>query len=240
MIGSMSCRGCTYSGAPHNEDCPEASANKHHSVDGKAPRKYYPELSLDQNKSLVAWFSEQNRNAFVRLITDCPREFEHAQGSTYNHQAWDGGYKDHVVETLNIAHWLYVNSPRALPFKLSEALEVMFLHDLEKPFKQFPNAPTIIGSWAQLELDLHYDHMESFRVALSPKQFRREFRNQLIRKYGIQLTDAQENALRYVEGVPDSEYTPKERIMEELAAFCHCCDILSARLWHNYGQTGAW
>jgi len=42
---------------------------------------------------------------------------------------------------------------------------------------------------------------------------------------------------QYVEGVPDSEYTPGERTMGELAAFCHCCDIISARLWHDKGRS---
>jgi hypothetical protein len=29
VIGHISCRGCTYAGHPHNEDCPEALHNKY-------------------------------------------------------------------------------------------------------------------------------------------------------------------------------------------------------------------
>lgn len=157
---------------------------------------------------------------FQKLLKDHAEKFEIARGSSHNHQAWDGGYLDHVVETLNIAFWLVTTSPRPLPFSLSDALEVMFLHDLEKPWKHTKY------------------HNET--LSLTSKSERRAFRDMLIQQYGIQLSDEQRNALRYVEGVPDSEYTPGKRTMGELAALCHCCDILSARLWHDKGAEGAW
>jgi len=233
MIGHASCRGCMYSGHPHNEDCPKAMHNKYQPVDGVAPTAYY-HLS-----ELFRYLPEDKRDAFEKLLDDHRSLFYSAKGSSGNHQAWEGGYIGHIVETMNIAKWLYRTSPRTLPFKLADALEIMFLHDLEKPFKESPDTPTLIGSWNLLLTMANYDQ-GGIRVSLSPKQFRREFRNQLICKYGIQLSPEQENALRYVEGVPDSEYTPHERTMNELAAFCHCCDILSARLWFDRGLEGVW
>jgi hypothetical protein len=140
-----------------------------------------------------------------------------AQGSSHNHQAWEGGYRDHVTETMNIAFWLYVTSPRLFPFSLSDALEVMFLHDIEKPFA------------TQLKAAGKYT-----------KADRKQYRADFIREHGIVLSPEQENALQYVEGVPDSEYTPGERTMNELAGFCHCCDILSARVWHDRGHEHGW
>jgi len=232
MIGHISCDGCTYSGHPHNEDCPEASHNK------------YPDRSFSKHKyydlhSLMKEMSALNFEELMKLLNDHRKLMATAMGSSKNHQAWEGGYLAHIVECLNIAVWLYDTSPRRLPFARCHALEVLFLHDLEKPFKQFPDAGTPIGSWAQLEPLSHYNQ-GGVQINLNSKQFRKEFRNQLIRKYGIQLSDAQWNALAYVEGVPDSEYSPGERTMGELAAFCHCCDILSARLWYDEGKTGAW
>lgn len=167
-----------------------------------------------------------NHECYERIIGDHSVSFVDAAGSSHNHQAWKGGYLDHVVETMNIACQLYqtLNTARRLPFELHEALEVMFLHDLEKPFKvgkllvfQNPNN----GQQQQIE---------------ATKANRKALRADLIDKYGIQLTQEQRNALQYVEGVPDSQYTPGERTMGELAAFCHCCDILSARLWHDKGH----
>lgn len=137
-----------------------------------------------------------------------------AMGSNHNHQAWVGGYLDHVRETMNVAIWLYETSPRDLPFTLGDALLVMLLHDAEKPFKG------VYGPWPT-------------------KQDRRDFRDSLIRNSGIVLTQEQENALRYVEGEYD-DYSNTERKMGELAAFCHCCDILSARLWHDKGRERDW
>lgn len=167
-----------------------------------------------------------NREAYERIIADNTVAFVEAFGSSHNHQAWKGGYLDHVVETMNIACQLYqtLNAARKLPFQLHEALEVMFLHDLEKPFKDgklliFNNPAN--GTHMQIE---------------ATKANRKALRADLIDKYGIQITTDQRNALEYVEGVPDSKYTPGERTMGELAAFCHCCDILSARLWHDKGH----
>lgn len=137
-----------------------------------------------------------------------------AAGSSHNHQAWEGGYFDHVLETINIARWLYSTSPRPMPFKLEDALLVLFLHDLEKPFKS--------------------------QMSFKSKKDRKDFRETLIQQNQIGLTDEQKNALEYVEGVPDSKYSNKDRVMNEMAAFVHCCDILSARLWHNHGKSRAW
>jgi hypothetical protein len=160
--------------------------------------------------------------AFMRLLDENAQMWV-APGSSKNHQAWEGGYLNHVVETMNIACWLYETSPRTLPFTLADALEVMFLHDLEKPWKHLA-AVVVKHEMPQLVT----------------KEQRKAFRAELIQEYGIQLSDEQVNALKYVEGIPDSEYQPGERIMGPLAAFCHCCDILSARLWHDKGREGAW
>lgn len=139
--------------------------------------------------------------------------FTQARGSSHNHQAWKGGYLDHVVETMNIACWLYETSPRTLPFTLDSALIVLFLHDIEKPFKE------VIGGW-------------------KTKEDRRTFRETVIQQNQIPLTDNQKNALEYVEG--EHDYSNTERKMGPLAAFCHTCDILSARLWFDRGMERHW
>jgi hypothetical protein len=136
-----------------------------------------------------------------------------AAGSGHNHQAWPGGYADHVTEVLNIAIWLYVTSPRKLPFKLEDALLVLFLHDIEKPFK----------------IDGH---------VWTTKEARRAFRELVIQMNEVRLTDEQKNALEYVEG--EHDYSGTERKMGPMAAFCHICDVFSARVWHDKGREHSW
>jgi hypothetical protein len=140
---------------------------------------------------------------------------QQAKGSNHNHQTWEGGYIDHIVETMNIAAWLYSTSPRSMPFTLGDAQLVMFLHDLEKPFKK------------------------EFGHSWETKADRRAFRETLIQHNQIRLSSDQWNALQYVEGEYE-DYSNKERMMQPMAAFCHACDILSARLWHNKGQEHQW
>jgi hypothetical protein len=159
------------------------------------------------------------KEPLLKLLQDHWGRIREAAGSSHNHQAWKGGYLDHIAEVMNIAELLYytMDHLRLLPFSLSDALVVLFLHDLEKPWKYVPSD-----------------------IVLKTKEDRKRFRDELIAQYGIELNDMQKNALRYVEGVPDSEYTPGERTMGELAAFCHMCDIASARLWHDRGRESQW
>lgn len=168
-------------------------------------------------------FNDRNRHKIARFVSDHFDKLVDAWGSSHNHQAWIGGWWNHTLEVMNIAFWLHRSSPREMPFSLSDALEVMFLHDLEKPFKY--------------EGKLYYGLNH---IIDATKENRKTFRQMLIDKYEIELTSDQDNALLYVEGVPDSAYSPGERTMEELAAFCHCCDIMSARLWHDKGQKESW
>jgi hypothetical protein len=191
-----------------------------------------------------------------RLWNDHRERMETAPGSSHNHQAWRGGYHDHIVECLNIAYQLYagLSGLRPLPFTLGDALVVMYLHDLEKPWKYGEtsrNPEECVCGHLRRDHWIDVDPTVKCIVCaqadnscvsfispsqLASKEARRKFRNDLIRAYGVKLTPEQENALRYVEGIPDSEYQPGERIMGELAAFCHMCDICSARLWHDKGQ----
>jgi hypothetical protein len=168
---------------------------------------------------------------YARILQENYDLITTAAGSSHNHQAWRGGYLDHVVETMNIAcqQFRWMDKVRVLPFTLYEALEVLFLHDIEKPWKYAPNRE--LPAAPELRAN------SSFRcLPVKTKEDRKKFRDAVIEHYKIELTDDQKNALRYIEGVPDSEYTPGERTMGELAAFCHTCDILSARMWHDQGK----
>jgi hypothetical protein len=95
-------------------------------------------------------------------------------------------------------------------------LEVLFLHDIEKPWRgrleggQFVVIPDLAG-----------------------KAVRKAFRNLKLAKCRIELSPEQHNAMLYVEGELD-DYTPAERKQGPLAAFCHACDNTSARLWPEH------
>jgi hypothetical protein len=169
--------------------------------------------------ALLALIPQPNHAKFLKIISEHREALTVGFGSSHNHQAWKGGYLDHVIETMNVACQIYrtLNNLRKLPFHLHEALEVMFLHDIEKPFKAGDRL------------------LYKGNILPAVKDNRKTLRAWIIKDYEIVLTPQQENALRYVEGVPDGEYTPGERTMGELAAFCHTCDILSARLWHDKG-----
>jgi hypothetical protein len=119
---------------------------------------------------------------------------------------------------MNLAITLHptLTALRPLPFSLSDALLVLFLHDLEKPWRQGFGVAQIAAGF---DLDV--------------AEQRHEFRLMLASRSALVLNDLHVNALDFVEG-EGSRYSPEERLMRPLAAFCHACDTLSARLWFDH------
>ena len=185
-----------------------------------AARRFVAELAYHSIEWHLQLIVSPLRQVCLSLYADHRDRFEIAPGSSANHQAWPGGYADHVCEVLNYAYPLYGLQQalgRPMPFDLSDALLVLFLHDLEKPFRLAHTPEGLIQN----------------DPTLSSKQASKEFREDLIARYGLTLTHTQANALQYVEG-EGSDYSRTHRAMNELAAFCHQADVWSARQCHAY------
>lgn len=168
---------------------------------------------------LVQMIDEPNRRGCMALLQDNRRLFETVQGSTNNHQAWPGGYLDHVREVMNIAVLVHgtLLSARMLSFSLSDLLLVVFLHDVEKPWKY----------------DLGEDGQLHHKPSMQTKEDHQRFRMEKLAEYGISLTPEQENGLKYAEGEL-MDYSSRERRMGPLAAAAHMCDVASARIWFDH------
>jgi hypothetical protein len=181
---------------------------------------------------MLEMIDEPNRTSCKKLYNNNIELIKKMPGSSFNHQAWPGGYHDHITETMNICIALYpIYNIRQLNFSLSDALLIMFLHDLEKPWRDVVD--DIVQG--ELDMDIYNDAIDYYLT----KRVRKEFRSKKIEEYDINLTHAHMNALRFIEG-EDGEYSGNDRAMNELAAFCHIADISSARIWYNYGKEGSW
>jgi hypothetical protein len=169
---------------------------------------------------LIELIDEPARTILAAILADERKLFETVPGSTHNHQNWPGGYLDHVTETMNYAVLLHVldsSLGRPLPFSLSDALLILFLHDLEKPWR----------------IETLPDGTVRNRPELDSKAAHKAFREAKLAERGLVLTPAQQNALTYVEG-EIADYSSKRRVMNELAAFCHKCDVHSARIHYAH------
>ena len=173
-------------------------------------------LSLEQLLDLV---DPGPRAGCQQLLRRHAAELAVATGSSHNHQAWPGGYLDHIQETMNVAVVMYeaLTAVRALEHTLSDALVVMFLHDLEKP-------------WAY-ETDAAGARVR--KAGLADKDGQQALRLRTAADCGITLTPAQATAMRFVEG-EIGHYSNRHRAMSPLAAFCHLCDVTSARIWFDH------
>lgn len=128
-----------------------------------------------------------------------------AKGSASKHQAWKGGYRNHLEQCLALGDHLYREFDFPVKVVRAESVViVLYFHDIEKIFK-YTNGE-IIDKWEY-------------------------YTKTLLEEYGINFTLEELNALRYVHGEGD-DYCG-ERVMNELAGFCHAVDVLSARCFHN-------
>lgn len=168
-------------------------------------------------EELFGYIVNPIRNALLEFYTKHKTPMLVAQGSQHNHQAWPGGYIDHIADTMNIARVLYdsLHTKRKLSFTLSDAMIVLFLHDVEKAF---PN-----------RIDAVYE--VNFRNRPAAKA---TVRKQILDEENLNgwLTPEQLQALDNIE--VERDYSNTKRGMIPLAAFCHMCDIASARLWFDH------
>lgn len=151
----------------------------------------------------------------VRFLFDNEEIVYLAPGSRGAHHNWEGGYIDHLCQTMNHFLDLYhlaetrghmADMEPNEQFTISDGLVVLFLHDIEKPF------------------------LYTNRVKFDTKKAKELFRRDLIRFYSFNLNANQENALKFVEGVRDEDYKPGFRVDKPLAVLCHAADNYSARV----------
>jgi hypothetical protein len=164
-------------------------------------------------RQLVELIDRPARNGCVAVLDEVEGLMVATPGSTHNHQTWPGGYYDHICEVMNLACVLFPAlkaTGRDLGFTLSDALLVLFFHDLEKLWKYVYDATGKIAIAPELE----------------DKESQHEFRLAKLKEFDMYFTEAQLNAMKYVEG---EDKRTRDAKMGPLASFCHCCDTLSAR-----------
>jgi hypothetical protein len=185
-------------------------------------------LDLDQLLELI---DGANGVACRQMYADYKELMDTAPGAASNHQVWEGGYRDHIAQTMNLFRMQFADMekhgwldilPESEQFSLSDGLTVLYLHDLEKPFK-----------YKVAEDGSLIDNPD-----LADKKTRKEFRKALIDQYGIRLNDTQQNALLHAEGVRDEYYRQGERVDQPLAALVHACDLISARVLYDIHGNG--
>ena len=147
---------------------------------------------------------DSNKFRSIELLNFFIDNYPDAPGSSGNHQAYEGGYYNHVNDILTYATILYkdLSKKGKLDFTISDALLVLFLHDIEKPIKYCDGTN---------ESDT-------------------EIRDRLIKEFGFNLTTEHLLALKYIHG-EGGDYRKDKRVMSPLCAFCHCCDVISARIF---------
>lgn len=135
-----------------------------------------------------------------------------ATGSSGNHHFWQGGYYDHISDCFSLAHRMWMTlSHRTSEFGLCNIFYVLYFHDIEKLWK--------------------YGNIES-ELKCPPNDVGKEvfYMEELPSCWNIWFTDDELNALKYIHG-EGQDYSKTQRIMCQLAGFCHAVDILSARTW---------
>ena len=183
---------------------------------------------MSQLRDLVAGIDDPRREAILAIYDEYADLFHYAKGSGHNHQAWPGGYADHIAECLRINTMTYkaLNEHRPLPFTEASAAICLFFHDIEKPFRYGPEGHNEAVHW---------------RIVGSPQwrsweEVKWMILNLLRTKHpGLRFSLEEMNALKYTHG-EGGDHRKDRRIASPLAAHVHHCDNISARIWHDEGQ----
>ena len=161
-------------------------------------------------EQMLELMEQPHQGDCIDFIERNRRLLDTSKGSALKHQAWQGGYRDHITEVMNIAIVYYraLESLRPVTsFTLTDALLGCFLHDIEKIWKH------TIDPADQIHLvDESKNHILKAEFHLQPKHF---------------------NAVKFAHGEGD-HYHKTLRIQTPLAAFVHHCDNTSARIWFDH------
>lgn len=170
---------------------------------------------------------DPRKNVLISIYNDHKQLFHQAAGSSNNHQAWLGGYGDHIAECLMINDATYeaFSALRPLPFSKDSAAIALFFHDIEKPFKNIRSEDARVRKWQARKEE----------TAMSWEEIKWEIIEHLKAAYNFTLTEEEINALKYTHGEGD-DYTNKKRTALPLAAHVHHCDNTSARIWFDQGR----
>lgn len=174
-------------------------------------------------QGLLKRIDDPRQSLLLRIYDDHKDLFHQASGSSHNHQAWVGGYADHLAECLRANELVYAAMAqlRPLPFSMAGAAIALFFHDIEKPFRYGDSADPRCHRWQQRKQP--WDELKWEILA------------DLQQRYGFDLSDDELNGIRYTHGEGD-DYRKDKRVSTPLAAHAHHCDNISARIWPEEGR----
>ena len=111
-------------------------------------KRWHEHAPIEASRSFEQWLElieGDNAVAVERFMSDGDHaeRIAWAPGSREAHHAWEGGYAEHLRQTMWIANHNYellvasgrmAELPSEEQFTLSDALTVLFLHDIEKMY----------------------------------------------------------------------------------------------------------
>lgn len=178
-------------------------------------------------KNLLQQMTDSRKSALLAIYEQYKELFHFATGSSHNHQAWKGGYADHIAACIRINHIYYNGLAEELPpppFKKDSATIALFFHDIEKPFKYGPVDCDECNKWRDLESSGTSWEEISYLIL-----------DNLQERFMFHLSKDEINAIKYAHGEGEA-YQKGKRVASPLAAHVHNCDNTSARIYHNYGK----
>ena len=178
-------------------------------------------------RDLLGALDDPRCATLLKIYDDYQDLFHMTEGSSHNHQAWGGGYADHIAECLRVNEITYdaLSQLRTLPFTKASAAIVLFFHDIEKPFKYGPEDDPRCAVWQNKQADTQKDWEE----------MKWDILQHFCAEYGLVLSADEQNGLKYTHGEGD-DHRKDARVSCPLAAHAHHCDNTSARIWFDEGR----
>lgn len=166
---------------------------------------------------LIKLLDDTHRKPITEFIRCNARLLQSAYATPSGRWTRIGGWWDRTVEGMNVAVALYpiLDARRPHPFSLSDALVVLFMRDVEKP-------------WELEDIDGKKMH----RINMMTKDEQHIFRMDIAKRWGIPLSSDQLQAIQYSND-DHCDYTP-QGVETRLAVFAYLCDYWCAEGWPDY------
>lgn len=177
---------------------------------------------------------EDDRQSILLEIYDRYRDvFHFARGSGKNHQAWTGGYADHIADCLRINEVVYDAMAQLYPLDFSKgsAGVVLFFHDIEKLFRYGPDQHAECVRWRD-----KFNQCAGNTGSWDGMKW--QILEDMKRVFSFSFSEDEINALKYTHG-EGADYSKDMRVARPLAAHVHHCDNTSARIWPELGKGGS-
>jgi len=162
---------------------------------------------------------DYNNFKCINLLDYILDKYPNPTGTIYDDNSYESDYYKHMSDILDYASKMFKHLllKVKLEFSLSDAILVLFLHDIVTTIKYTPvlTKTGVIDENGMIEEEIYEYETASYDEIIEI----------LINKFNIKLTEEHKLVLKHIHGEGE-DYRKNKKILSPLSAFCHSCELI--------------